>query len=131
MAKIGKAEQTEARAHLREILTRRQEVFTILRHVSRSGMQREISCLVVDRDGNLRDITFWASRAIGWNIGTHGGVKVGGCGMDMGFHLVSTLAYAVFGDEKPTSAELADCPKWTSPQAHHGYGGYALTHRWV
>lgn len=131
MATKAERERQEARERLREILTRGQEVSCVLRHVSRSGMMRHISLLVVDENGEIRDISYWAGQAIGSKLANDGGIKVGGCGMDMGFHLVYTLARAVFGDLEPTPEEKANHPKWTSAEAHYGYGGYALKHRWV
>jgi hypothetical protein len=40
------------------------------------------------------------------------GYKVGGCGMDMGFHLVYTLASVLFPEDRKT-------------------GGYKLNHEWI
>jgi hypothetical protein len=48
------------------------------------------------------------ARAVGWRLHTHhDGVKVDGCGMDMGFHLIYTMSQVVHGD------------------------GYAVSQRWV
>lgn len=90
-------ERSEARECLLEILQPGDTVYTVLNHVSRSGMQRSID-LLVGRGRDIDKITYWASRAMGDDKRpelidqTRGGIKVGGCGMDMGFHLVYGLS---------------------------------------
>lgn len=100
-------------------------VRTILRHVSQSGMTREISCVVVDpRDNEMFCIDYLVSRAIGYRIGRHGGIVCGGVGMDMGFHLVYVLGRTLWpnGTPKPHGKRNGqpDCD-----------GGYALKHDWL
>jgi hypothetical protein len=60
--------------------------------------------LVVARNGKIDDITYYASKAIGWTLVESSGqraIKVNGCGMDMSFHLVSTLSAVLFhGQER-------------------------------
>ena len=71
-------------------------VYTAVRHVSRSGMTRIISAHVV-MDGELHNIGFLAAAAIGAKFDNdRGGVKLEGCGMDMTFHLVYSLSRALF-----------------------------------
>lgn len=78
---------------------------TILRHCSRSGMSRSIS--VVSPDGECLD--FFVSKLLGDKIDQkNGGIKVGGCGMDMGFNLIYRLSYAL-----------------------HDKNGYAIKQRWL
>lgn len=96
LTKAQQAERDEALAKLREMLPPGTEVYTILRHVSRSGMMRHIS-LVIIKDGELVDITWRASKALDWPMSKDHAIKVGGCGMDMGFHLVHSLSYVVHG----------------------------------
>lgn len=78
-------------------------VYTILRKISSSGMTRHYSLLVA-RNGKIDDITYYASKAIGWTLAEstgHRAIKVSGCGMDMSFHLVSTLSAVLFrGQER-------------------------------
>lgn len=98
-AKARKArEQREAADKLRDMLGDTPRVYTVLRHVSASGMSRDISLLIADADG-LRDITYTAAIAMGENIREARGqrvIRVGGCGMDMGFHLVSSLSWRLY-----------------------------------
>lgn len=76
-------------------------VYTLVRHVSASGMSRDIS-LFVARDGEINDITYYAAHAIGWRLVERNGrraIRVSGTGMDMGFHLVYTLSNIVYRGE--------------------------------
>lgn len=79
-------------------ITEGTTVYTILRHVSRSGMLRSID-LVAIIDGELTQITYSVSRILDRKIDQkRGGIKEPGCGMDMGFHLVYNLSFVMFGD---------------------------------
>jgi len=74
-------------------------VYTILRHVSSSGMSRDISLLVADKEGRISDITYYAADALGDRLIERNGfraIRVNGCGMDMGFHLVYNLSSVLF-----------------------------------
>lgn len=100
------AEREEARATLRELVERSQKrrdgspvIYTFLRHVSKSGMSRDITLKLVDIEGTLRDITYTAALAIGEKPRDSYGrrvIRVHGCGMDMGFHLVYCLSSVLF-----------------------------------
>ena len=78
-------------------------VYTILRKVSSSGMTRHYSLLVA-HNNKIDDITYYASQALEWTLSEstgHRAIKVNGCGMDMSFHLVSTLSAVLFhGQER-------------------------------
>ena len=81
-------------------LTQGQTIYTILRSVSSSGMSRNIS-LVAVCEGQLCDITYYAAAALGWKLTDTNGrraIRVQGAGMDMGFHLVDSLSYALYGE---------------------------------
>jgi len=111
------AERDDARATLRQMFDGRERktVYTILRHVSSSGMSRDISLLTVSDDGTLRDITWLACHAMDEKPKDKHGrwvVRVGGCGMDMGFHVVYNLSYALYGKETDRA-------------------GYVLHHEWA
>ncbi len=105
----AKAQEIEdAKDKLRAILPKGSTVYTILRHVSASGMSRRISVITIDKDGMPRSVDYYAATALDWKHAIDDdGVTVGGTGMDMGFHLVHTLAHALYGD------------------------GYALKHDWL
>lgn len=124
---------------LREMLKPGDTVYTVLRHVSRSGMSRSISAVVIE-DGVPRDVSWAVARAVGEPFDrTHDGVKVGGCGMDMGFHLVYTLSRVLFRDGFECIGEGCPSNDHSNPpyppmdagSMTHADGGYALTQRWL
>lgn len=123
-SKEAEAERAEALAELRKRLRPGDTVYTVLHHCARSGMSRSIS-LLIGRRRYIQTLDWHAMRALGYRLDQkHGGLVVGGCGMDMGYHLVYNLGRAIWpnGTAKP-----------------HGYrngepdsdGGYALKHRWL
>ena len=87
---------TEAEAQLRAVLRSGDTIYTVLRHVSRSGMMRHISLFVI-RDNQPVCLDWQTAQLLGWQLAKGDGIKVGGCGMDMGFHLVYSLSAALFG----------------------------------
>ena len=121
-----------ARKVLEERIKPGDTINTILRHVSRSGMSRSISLLKGDED-----ITYFAAALMGDKIDSkHGGIKIGGCGMDMGFALVYNLSATLFPDgfncigERCPSNDHANGDRNYSPH-RHSEGGYALRQRWL
>jgi len=144
----GIRNKAESARDLRKLLNPGDEVKTILRSVSRSGMSRRIS-LVIARDNEVIDISWDTARVMGDNVKQGGkyvqdaGLAVGGCGMDMGFHVVYTLSRILFPDGFVCSGESCksnDHFNDHSPemrraafkgQRHTGDGGYALNHRWL
>lgn len=83
------------------------EILTIVRHVSRSGMSRNISLKYV-KNGELVDITYNAALVLDWPLveGWNYSVKVGGCGMDMGFHTVYSLSGRLYGYQERNAYRL-------------------------
>src|SRR5688572_20532568 len=95
LSKAKQAERDAALVQLREWLPPGSTVYCVLRHVSRSGMQREISLHFIE-DGEMRWASGLVARALGMRQGKRDGIVIGGCGMDMGFALVHELAYALY-----------------------------------
>ena len=88
----------------------RPTVYTVLRSVSASGMTRHISLKVVDSDGDILDITYLAARALGDKLQERNGfntLKVNGCGMDMGFHIVYSLSSVLYAGQERAGYKLA------------------------
>ena len=114
-------ERDEARTRLRDLVEQSQKrrdgspvIYTFLRHVSKSGMSRDISLKIVDGDGTLRDITYTAALTLGYKPkDRHGSrvIRVGGCGMDMGFHLVYSVSHALYDGQDRA--------------------GYVISHEWA
>lgn len=139
-------------AQLRESLAPGDTVYTVLRNVSRSGMSRRIDLYKMTADGPLY-LTGYAANALG-ERSPDGGLKVDGCGMDMGFHLVYSLSRVLFPEGFGVVGSLPDdAHKYRAiteggARAYvaqgvkfHGRngdasgwdndGGYALSHRWL
>ena len=85
---------------LTHYLSEGSRVYTVLRRVSSSGMTRNISLLVADKEsGTIDDITYYAAQAMGSKLVEANGsraIRVNGAGMDMGFHLVYNLSSVLF-----------------------------------
>lgn len=96
--KYTKTEIAESMATLREWLKPGDTVYTVVRHVSRSGMMRVIDALILD-NGTPRHLNYHIARVLDWSESKdRDGIKVDGCGMDMGFHLVYSLSSVLFRD---------------------------------
>lgn len=93
-------ERSESIERLRKLFAGNEKplIYTIMRHVSSSGMNRDISLYYASSAG-LTNITYSAAIALGWPLSEkngHRAIRVSGCGMDMGFHLVYTLSSVVY-----------------------------------
>lgn len=105
--KVSAAVMAEQLDHLRRWFPKGSTVYTILRHCSASGMRREIGVVALLGQDDFRHPNYATSVALGLTLGKSDGVKVDGCGMDMGFWLAYELGQKLYGD------------------------GYALSHRWL
>lgn len=108
---------------LRKMIKPGQKVFCILRDVSKSGMSRNISLYVVHK-GELRNIDVLASDATAIALAKNQGIRMGGCGMDLGFSLVYNLGAALW--PKGTGK-----PHGTRNGQPDNAGGYAIKHEWL
>src|SRR3990167_3072685 len=96
--RVTAKERESAIEYLLEILKPGDTVYTVLRNVSRSGMQRAINVYAI-KDGEPRWIAYRVAQATGFTYGErYECLSVGGCGMDMGFHVVSTLSAVLYPD---------------------------------
>lgn len=80
-------------------------VYGIVRHVSASGMSRDIDLYII-KDNQPVYLTGYALTILDYPMAKNRGMKVGGCGMDMVFHCVSSLAYAIDRDYKTLRSEI-------------------------
>ncbi len=103
-----KQETEDCKKQLLELVKPGDTLYTILRHVSRSGMMRYIS-VITFQNGEPLHLDYCVAVVTGSGLapGYDPGVKRTGCGMDMGFDIVYSLSYRLFGD------------------------GYALKQRWL
>ena len=145
MARLTKTQQAERDAaieQLRAIFPPNTTVPVVLRHVSRSGMMRAISVLTPD----AVDVSWLVARATGFKFNDrYDGLTVGECGLDMGFHVVYTLARTLYGTPGAYVCNGHDYGSGETvchsndhnngadytPGRVHSDGGYALTSRWV
>lgn len=118
--RVTKSEYAEQLAHLRDWLKPGDTVYTVLDHVSRSGMMRHIRVLVPTIEQTPCDCHTFPESAphfigaprLGFvhpnyatsivtgtpMTGRRDALKVSGCGMDMGFALVYELSHKVYPD---------------------------------
>lgn len=141
MSKATEQEQHEAIKRLREEIKPGGTIYTILRHVSGSGMSRSISLIQIKR-GQTYDWSYLVAKAIGEKIDQkHDGIKIQGAGMDMGFELVYRLSsklyghkrgYPCLGDKCPSNTHTNDynAPRGRGKGIRHN-DGYAISHRWL
>lgn len=97
-SKVSPQEKQEALERLREWMPPGSTVYCVLRHRSRSGMQRQIGVVVMTPEGP-RHPNYAVGAVLGLRVNERGdGVFVNGCGMDMGWHLVFSLSSALYPD---------------------------------
>lgn len=148
MAKRTKREEEERAEKiewLREVIKPGDAVYTILRSVSKSGMSREIGVVVIPKDGSGPIHPNHAvATVIGERMGKGDGIKIGGCGMDMGFALVYALSRALYPEYAcvgPSAPDRRRCPSNYHVNHRDADGpesftlvhtdGYALRHAWL
>lgn len=135
MTKYSKAEIEESRKSLLEDLKPGDTVYTKVNHVSRSGMSRNIEVYIFKNNQPFY-LSYDAARVLGWGQAKDGSVKVGGCGMDMGFHLVYSLSYRLFPEYKCTGDGCMSPVHINQPTTPRDgitihEDGYALKQRWL
>lgn len=108
MKKISKEDLAIAERNCREAFPPGSVAYTVLRHVSSSGMQRRISVLGV-MGGEIVCLDWAVSRVLGRRVHPNGGIIIGGCGMDMGFALIYDLTATLYGID----------------------AAYSINHRWI
>lgn len=116
--------KTEALTRLNTLLTPGATVYTLLRHVSASGMQRTIDMFVMQNNEPVFISHLMAAVSHYSQSGKHEGLTCRGAGMDMGFALVYDLGSIVWPNGTPE-------PHGTRNGTPDRAGGYALKHRWL
>ena len=134
--KAQKAEQREFIEKLRALLKPGDTVFTTVKRVARSGMSRCIDVHII-RDDEPQWLSYWVAKAIGQTFDEKTeSVRMGSCGMDMGFALVYALSQTLFPNgfecigEKCPSNDHSNNDRNYKPH-HHNSGGYALRQKWL
>lgn len=138
-AQKAERERAEAREQLLERLSPGDKVWTVVDHVSSSGMTRWIRCFVVV-GGDLVDVSWLVAPVVQSPLHSRGhlGVERGGCGMDMGFDLVYSLAralwpggFACVGERCPSNDHVNGDRDYTPGHVVHSDGGYAVRQVWL
>lgn len=98
--KITNQDKQKTIEWLKKLIKEDDTIYLILRHVSQSGMARDIDMFII-KDNEPLLIGWKASNLVGerWHKDNYG-IRITGCGMDMGFSLVASLAKILFGDYK-------------------------------
>lgn len=122
---VPKTEQETAIENLRKMLKPGDTIHTVLSSESRSGMSRVIRFLILKPNKKspngvqVLEPTYEISTALDYRMAkNHDGLVVGGCGMNMGFHVVYRLGQALW-------------PNGTRNGEPDFNGGYALKQRWL
>jgi len=129
MRKPTPEEREEAKDFLLKVqnLKPGDKIYTILRHVSRSGMSRRISTVLI-RDNQPIDISPGVARVLDYPYyWDREGIKIDGCGMDMGFELVYNLGRALF----PNGFKTWEGYWRNEPLDFDNDGGYAFKQEWL
>lgn len=135
-------EQLEAIERIREFVKPGDTVYTILRHVSSSGMLRVIDVKALgmyEGKPHVYHIGYNVALALGYKWDDkREGLRVGGCGMDMGYHIVYNLSRSLFGQDFtcigegcPSNDHTNGDPKGYEVGHKHLDSGYALNHAWM
>tara|TARA_B100001094_G_C18098509_1_gene754382 strand:- start:680 stop:985 length:306 start_codon:yes stop_codon:yes gene_type:complete len=86
-------EKQEAEENLRKYLKKGSIIYCVLSHVSQSGMTRDIKVMVCYKN-ELMHLSWQTAKVLGYSL-KNNGVRIQGCGMDMGFALVNHLENAL------------------------------------
>lgn len=145
--RVSKSDYEESIKSLRETVKPGDTLTTVLRSVSRSNMSRTLDVFKQEpgdkdwggRDNNVRTwyLTFHVARVLGLSRPKGGdALRVDGCGMDMGFHVVYELSrhlwphgFDCIGEGCPSNAH-SNGESRRKGKRHHD-GGYAIRQRWL
>ena len=105
LTKKDKAEQHESsKKWLKENIKEKETIYYCVTHVSKSGMSRDIKFMYHDGE-RLLNLSGFFSELCDYKWNGNGSIKVQGCGMDMGFHVISSVARTLFDDYKKLNYE--------------------------
>jgi hypothetical protein len=113
-----------AKDHLLTILKPSNKVYTTVHKISSSGMSRTMGAYVVVGE-EITCINWYIEKLGLFKRNDQGHLKVNGCGMDMGFHLVYNLGRVLFPEG--FTGYQRNGGKWGRDQD----GGYALKQVWL
>lgn len=114
-----KREQKEnSLATLKNLVQEGDTIYTSLQSVSSTGMSRRLNIFIV-KDNNIVNITWHVANVLEYRYNDQKeSLVIGGCGMDMGYHVVYSLS-SVLGYKK-------------SGMGNENTGNcYGLNHKWL
>ncbi|QRI45321.1 hypothetical protein SEA_ENNEA_87 [Gordonia phage Ennea] len=124
----------ESVAYLREVFPITDgtaTAYTVVTHVTASGMGRSIMILApgTGTDGReVINVSRHVARVLGWKLDDrHGGVYVQGCGMDMAFHTVYSLARKIYGHL--SAEEITEAAAKANRYTASADAGYLISNR--
>lgn len=116
-------------SRLKKYLKPGSTIYHTVKHVAKSGMSRQISFYIV-RDGKIESINWELSHILDYKRNpSNGALKIGGTGMDMGFHVVYSAGRKLF----PNGFKLAE-GQYGRNGDKSGFdkdGGYAFQSEWI
>jgi len=140
--KEKEAARLKAIEYLKEYFKPGDTVYTALKHVSSSGMSRHIAVYTLGiRDNGkpfIHEVSHLVADALDYRQAKNSSLVVGGCGMDMGFHVAYSLSSVLFdgnftciGEGCASNDHFNGDPKGYEVGHEHTNGGYALKHKWI
>jgi hypothetical protein len=147
MNKKQQSERDEYISKLRATLKPGDTLHTVLRQVSRTGMSRVIDVYHFRaKRGKVERswLSYWIAKACGFTFSTGRpeGIKIGDCGMDMGFKIVYNLGRTLYPkgvgcsgenyqSNDHTNGDLSRVQHSKSNPHWQSDGGYAFRHEWL
>jgi hypothetical protein len=101
--KYSKQEVEESKVMIEKFAPKGSAIYGVVRDVARSGMSRTIDFYTIGTnhkgEPRLVYLSGYMATVLGYSRTRQGALKVRGCGMDMIFHCVNSLSYAMHGLE--------------------------------
>lgn len=90
----------EAKKYLKQDIKKNTIIYTHVEDVSKSGMSRTMNVYIAKKN-KIKRITFITAKCLGLTMTKdNDALRIYGCGMDMGFHLVDSLSWELYGSVK-------------------------------
>lgn len=102
-------EQTQAIKWLKKNIKAGTRIYSVLNGVSSSGMTRHISFYMTmppmttkkgEQPWEIVCLNWYIAKACDYKMNKRDALVIGGCGMDMGYHVVTQLSYALTDGKK-------------------------------
>ena len=90
-------DKARAEELLKEWFPKGSTAHTTVVHVARSNMSRHIKVFAITGE-RIQNISYYVAEYLDLRYTNKEAVFVGGCGMDMGFHLIYTLSNCLYDD---------------------------------